>query len=222
MRKVMISPSILDADFADIRSAIQALDRAKADFIHFDVMDGNFVPVITFGPKIMKPLRPLTKTLFDTHLMVLNPEKYIDSFIDAGADLITVHYEAVKDPDTVIKQIKNRGKKAGVSIKPGTPADVLDKYLAGLDLVLVMSVEPGYGGQKFMEPMLDKVKHYRQLIDRNKYTCLLEIDGGVNLQTLPLACAAGIDVFVAGNAVFGGGKPEEAIRNLMKVAEECR
>lgn len=210
----MISPSILDSDFSEIKSTIKMLDEAKSEFIHFDIMDGNFVPAITFGPKIMKPLRPLTKSVFDTHLMILNPDKYADLFIDAGADIITVHIEAVKDMKAVIKQVKNRGKKIGVSIKPNTPSKDLHKYMEDLDLVLVMSVEPGFGGQKFMEPMLDKVRDFRSIIDTNKYNCLIEIDGGVNKQNAHLACEAGVDVIVAGSAIFGSPNPAAAIKEL--------
>jgi ribulose-phosphate 3-epimerase len=201
MRKIMLSTSILDSNFADIRTTIKMLDRAKVEFIHFDVMDGNFVPNITFGPKIIKPLRPLTTTPFDTHLMILNPEKYIDDFLQAGSDIITVHQES-------------RGKKVGFSIKPGTPAEVLYKYIDRIDLILVMSVEPGFGGQKFMEPVLNKVREYRDIVDKNKYDCLIEIDGGINKETAPLACAAGADILVSGSAIFGSKNPFKSIKEL--------
>src|ERR1035437_7838335 len=214
MRKVMLSPSILDSDFSEIKSTIKMLDKAKAEFIHFDVMDGNFVPAITFGPKIMKPLRALTKIVFDTHLMILNPDKYADLFIDAGADIVTVHMEAVKDMKAMIKQVKDRGKKIGASIKPDTPSKTLHKYMENLDLVLVMSVEPGFGGQKFMEPMLDKVRDFRSIIDSNKLNCIIEIDGGINRENAHLACRAGVDAIVAGNAIFGSKNPAQAIKEL--------
>lgn len=214
MHNVMISPSILDSDFSEIKSTIKMLDRAKAEFIHFDVMDGNFVPALTFGPKIMKPLRKLTKAVFDTHLMINNPDKYADLFIDAGADIICVHQEAVKDMKAMIKQVKDRGKKIGVSIKPNTPASTLYPYMQALDLVLVMSVEPGFGGQKFMEPMLEKVRDFRSIIDKDRLHCLIELDGGVNKTNVHLACEAGVDAVVAGSAIFGSADPEEAIREL--------
>ena len=214
MRNVMISPSILDSDFSEIKATIKMLDEAKSEFIHFDIMDGNFVPALTFGPKIMKPLRPLTKAVFDTHLMINNPDKYADQFMDAGADFIVVHQEAVKDMKAMIKQVKDRGVKFGVSIKPNTPSSVLYPYMEELDLVLVMSVEPGFGGQKFMEPMLEKVRDFRKIIDTKKLNCLIEIDGGINKTNAHLACEAGVDVVVAGSAVFGSGNPPEAIREL--------
>jgi ribulose-phosphate 3-epimerase len=210
----MLSPSILDSNFAEIKSTISLLDRAKVEYIHFDVMDGNFVPNITFGPKIMRPLRSLTGIPFDTHLMILHPEKYAPLFIEAGADIITVHQEASSDLASLIKMIHAAGKKAGVSIKPGTPASTLYKYMDSVDLILVMSVEPGFGGQKFMVPMLDKVRDFRQIIDRNKYNCLIEIDGGINKDNAPAAFAAGVDIFVAGSAIFGAADPEASIAQL--------
>lgn len=214
MRKVMISPSILDSDFSEIKNTIQLLNKAKSEYIHFDIMDGNFVPAITFGPKIIKPLRTLTKIIFDTHLMILNPAKYADLFMDAGSDIITVHLEAVKDMKSMIKQVKDRGKKIGVSIKPNTPAKKLHKYIDQLDLVLVMSVEPGFGGQKFMEPMLKKVIDFRNIIDKNHLNCLIEIDGGINKSNAHLACQAGVDIVVAGSAIFGSSNPTKAIKEL--------
>jgi len=210
----MISPSILDSDFSAIKNTILMLNKAKSEYIHFDIMDGNFVPAITFGPKIIKPLRPLTKIIFDTHLMILNPDKYADLFMDAGSDIITVHLEAVKDMKAMIKQVKDRGKKIGVSIKPNTPSKKLHKYIDQLDLVLVMSVEPGFGGQKFMEPMLKKVIDLRNIIDKNHLNCLIEIDGGINKSNAHLACQAGVDIVVAGSAIFGSGNPTKAIKEL--------
>ncbi|MCE5300528.1 MAG: ribulose-phosphate 3-epimerase [Spirochaetia bacterium] len=214
MAKTALSPSILDSNFAEIKKTIKLLDKAGVEYIHFDIMDGNFVPNLTFGPKIIKPLRPLTKTVFDVHLMIQNPEKYTPLFIDAGADIITFHYEAVKNVAKAINLIKSYGKKAGVSIKPKTPATVLKKYLKDLDLVLIMSVEPGFGGQKFMPESLQKAAILKKEIIKKGYKCLLEIDGGINMETAPLAAAAGIDILVAGSAIFGAKNPMSAIKQL--------
>ncbi len=220
MRKVMLSPSILDTNIVEIKTTMGILNRAKAEYVHFDIMDGNFVPALTYGAKIMKPLRSLTSIKFDTHLMINNPEKYADGFIEAGADLIMAHQEAVKDIDSFIKQIKSQGRLVGLSIKPNTPADTLFKFMDRIDMVLVMSVEPGFGGQKFMPASLEKVKTYRKIIDDNKYNCLIEIDGGINVENAPLAAAAGADVLVAGSAVFGAKDPEQAIYALRTAANK--
>jgi ribulose-phosphate 3-epimerase len=214
-----ISASVLDADFSGIKDTLRMLEGAKVEYIHFDVMDGNFVPNLTFGAKLIKPLRPLTKLVFDTHLMINKPEKYLADFLDAGSDYVTVHAEATKKTKEIIEAIHARGKKAGLSIKPGTPLSSVMKWLPSLDLVLVMSVEPGFGGQKFMEKMLEKVKKLRAEIDRKKYNCLIEIDGGINIETAPIACAAGIDLFVAGRAIFGEKDPVAAIKNLMNAVK---
>ncbi len=219
MKKFMLSPSILDADFSRLDSAIKLLDTAKVDFIHLDIMDGHFVPNISFGPKIIKPLRALTKIPFDTHLMISAPEKYLDGFIDAGSDYITVHYEASKDMLGLMKSIKARGVKFGISIKPGTPVETLYDLLPELDLVLIMSVEPGFGGQKFMIAMLEKVKKLRALKDKNNYSYIIEIDGGINKETLPSAIEAGADAVVVGSAIFGAKDPAaeiEALRACVK------
>ena len=219
--KTEISPSVLDSNFADIKDTLRTLESAGIKYVHFDVMDGNFVPNLTFGAKIIKPLRPLTKLIFDTHLMINKPEKYVPDFIQAGADIITVHMEATKKLKEIIKTVHDAGKKIGISIKPKTPASALVKWLPYIDLVLIMSVEPGFGGQKFMHDALDKAKKIRALIDKNKYNIILEIDGGVNAGLVPLVCGAGIDLFVAGSAVFGGGDPVGAIKTLQNAINNC-
>ena len=222
MRKTMLSPSILDSDFTKIRDTIKKLEKAGADYIHLDVMDGDFVPNLTFGPKIIKPMRKLTKLPFDTHLMISSPERYIDSFIDAGADIVTIHVEATKNIQKALNMIKKRGKKAGISIKPKTPVSRILKYLPQLHLVLIMSVEPGFGGQKFMEPMLKKARALRKIIDKKKYKCLLEIDGGISEKTAPLACAAGIDILVAGSAIFKSKNIITAAKKIKSAGNKCK
>jgi ribulose-phosphate 3-epimerase len=213
-----ISPSILDSNFVEIKNTLRMLESSGIEYVHFDVMDGNFVPNLTFGAKIIKPLRPLTKLIFDTHLMINTPEKYAGDFLNAGSDIITVHVEATKKLPEIINAVHGAGKKIGISIKPKTPVSAVTKWLPQMDLVLVMSVEPGFGGQKFMETALEKVKELRLTIDKNKYKCLIELDGGINAGNVGSACAAGIDLFVAGNAIFGSGNPVEAIKELQEAA----
>jgi len=220
--RVKISPSILDSNFAEIKKTIKILERAKVNYIHFDVMDGNFVPNLTFGPKLIKPLRRLTKLPFDTHLMIKTPGRYIKDYVKAGSDIITFHFEAAKNPAAVIRQIKKAGLKAGMSIKPKTPVKKILKYVKDLDLILIMSVEPGFGGQKFMKKVLTKAKILRKSIDENKYKCLIEIDGGINTETAPLACSAGVDIIVAGSFIFKSKNPKKTIADLRKSVERCR
>ena len=221
MRKVKLAPSILDSDFTEIKSTMKNLEKGNADYIHLDVMDGNFVPTLTFGPKIIKPMKKLTKLPFDTHLMINTPERYINDFIDAGADIVTIHFEAVKNVQKTLNMIKKRGKKAGISIKPKTPVSKILKYMPQLDLVLIMSVEPGFGGQKFMKSMLKKVRILRAIIDQKKYKCLIEIDGGINKHTAPLACAAGVDILVAGSAIFKSKNPIKAAKEIKAAGNGC-
>jgi len=219
--KVKISPSVLDSDFTRIGATLKMLEKNGIEYIHFDVMDGNFVPNLTFGAKLIKQLRPLTSLIFDTHLMINRPERYINTFIDAGCDIVTVHSEATRKTGEIIKNLHSAGRKAGLSIKPGTPVSSILKHLPALDLVLVMSVEPGFGGQKFMEGSLSKVRELRKLIDSRGYNCLIEIDGGVNASNVSLACEAGIDIFVAGSAIFGSKNPQKAIKELHAVVKRC-
>lgn len=199
----MIAPSILSADYADLKNEIIRLDEAGADMIHLDVMDGNFVPNLTFGPGVVKAIRPYTKLPFDVHLMVSNPAVMIPCFANAGADIITIHSEACTHLDRALATIRSLGLKAGVSLNPSTPEEVLKYVLDKLDLVLIMSVNPGFGGQSFIDSQLAKIARVKELIgDRD---IKIEIDGGINPMTGSEAVAAGADILVAGTAVFDGG-----------------
>ena len=202
---VRVAPSILSADFAHLGDAVRAVGEAGADYIHIDVMDGHFVPNITIGPAVVKALRGYSDQPFDVHLMIGPADPYIGAFADAGADIITVHAEAGPHLHRTLELIASKGCKAGVALNPGTPAEAVDDVLDALDLVLVMSVNPGFGGQSFIGGMTDKIKALRARIDAQDRRIDLEVDGGINAETAPLAVAAGADVLVAGTAVFDGG-----------------
>ena len=202
MPSTKISPSILSADFSKLGSEISRLEAAGADLIHIDVMDGHFVPNITIGPEIIKSLRKFSKLPFDVHLMIDPVDKYIKNFADAGADIITIHPEATPDLLASIKKIKSLGKKAGVSLNPNTGTDKIEKFINDIDLILIMSVHPGFGGQKFIEQTLKKVKYLKKIINKKKIAAEIEIDGGINFENAKLAIEAGVDILVSGTTIF--------------------
>ena len=202
MTKVKISPSILSADFSQLGNEIKNLEKAEADLIHIDVMDGHFVPNITIGPDVISKLRKYSSLPFDVHLMISPVNQFIENFAKAGADIITIHPEATNDLIGSIKKIKSFNKKAGVSLNPETPVEKVLSHLKLIDLVLVMSVNPGFGGQKFMEEVLDKVKVLRKEIDLKKLDTLIEIDGGINFSNAKIAKNAGVDILVSGTTIF--------------------
>ncbi|MBN1473415.1 MAG: ribulose-phosphate 3-epimerase [Syntrophaceae bacterium] len=213
----LIAPSILSADAARLGEEIASVDKAGADWIHVDVMDGRFVPNITMGPAIIGSLRKSTKLPFDVHLMIKSPEAYIQSFADAGADYITVHVEAASHLHRTIELIKKIGKKAGVSLNPATPLSAIEEILPDVDLLLIMSVNPGFGGQKFIKSSLSKIRRVAEMIAKLPKKPLLEVDGGVNLENIGDIAKAGADVLVAGAAVFGTEDYKKTI-NAMKAA----
>ena len=215
---IKISPSVLACDFSKLGEEVKKVEVAGADMLHLDVMDGNFVPNISFGPDVIKSVRKQSNLFFDVHLMIDNPGKYIDRFVDAGADGITIHYESCENQREVLEMIREAGKKAAISIKPMTPAFVLDPLLAYVDMILVMTVEPGFGGQKFMEETMESVRELRSMIDASGYHIDIQVDGGINPETAAIASKAGANIFVAGSAVFKATDARKAMDDIREAA----
>lgn len=212
----IISPSMLSADFGNLERDTKMIDRSAAEWVHIDVMDGVFVPNISFGFPVMKPIRKATNKVLDVHLMIVEPEKYVRRFVEAGADYVTFHYEATDDIEGCIKAIREAGAKVGISIKPATDAAALTDILSKVDLVLVMSVEPGFGGQSFINGSLDKIRDLAKMRQEQGLDFIIEVDGGISAKNAAEVFNAGAEALVAGSAVFGAADPEAEIENMLK------
>lgn len=214
---VIVSPSILSCDFGNLQRDFELINRSEADWFHVDVMDGVFVPNISFGFPVIEACKKVAKKPLDVHIMIANPDQYIEQFAKSGADILTFHYEASTHVHRTIQAIKAAGMKAGISLNPHTPVSLLEHVIADLDLVLIMSVNPGFGGQKFISEAIEKVRQLKKLIAGKGSKALIEVDGGVNLETGKLLVEAGADALVAGSFVFGSSNPEETISSLKKL-----
>jgi len=218
---IKIAPSILSADFARLGEEVQAVARAGADYIHIDVMDGHFVPNITIGPPVVRAIKRIATVPLDVHLMISDPDRYIDAFAEAGAALLTVHVEALPHLHRTLSYIRSLGLKAGVALNPSTPVSSLDEIAAEVDLILVMSVNPGFGAQSFIPRSTVKIRAVREMLDRIGSRALIEVDGGIDLQTAGAVVSAGVDVLVAGNAIFATPDPAAAVRALRAAGEQA-